>query len=139
MVFIDLSMVNKMCLLNVSIHVNFHQIGSYCIFNNLSIWFFRKDDKYVHTYLLGEFLALNYVFIVFFSRNKSDDSLILFVHQKYCKLAFKTGFSVHNAHLYLCWQVANNKWILYCRKMVLNAQQLRFLMYNGCFCIFCEM
>ena len=43
---------------------------------------------------------------------------------------FKTGFSVHNIHLYLCYHVENAKWILNCRKIVLNVQYLRFLMYN---------
>ena len=32
----------------------------------------------------------------------------------YYELAFQTGFSVHNIHLYLWWQVENTKWIL-CR------------------------
>ena len=33
------------------------------------------------------------------------------------KFAFKTGFSVHNINLYLCWQLDDTKWILCCRKI----------------------
>ena len=55
-----------------------------------------------------EFLAFEYVSIVF--RNKTDDYLYLFIR----------NLENLNIHLYLCWQVENTKWILYCRKMVLN-------------------
>ena len=43
---------------------------------------------------------------------------------------FKTGFSVHNIHLYLCCQVKDTKWILCCRKIGVKSAYLRFLMYK---------
>ena len=71
--------------------------------------------------------AFKYVFIVFFETNQM---IIHICTSEILKLAFKTGFSVHNIHLYLCWQVENTKWILCFRKIVLNVQYLRFLMYK---------
>ena len=74
------------------------------------------SKKTINTYKLEirvvcrEFLA----FIVFF-RKKSDNYLCLCI---ILNLYVKTGFSVHNIHLYLCLQVENTK--LCCRKMVLN-------------------
>ena len=50
----------------------------------------------------------------------------IFVHQKSWKFAFKIGFSVHNIHLYLCWQLENTKWILCCRKTGVKCAYLRF-------------
>ena len=40
------------------------------------------------------------------------------------------AFSVHNIHLYLCWQVETTKWILCSRKMVLNSSYLKILVYK---------
>ena len=45
---------------------------------------------------------------------------------------FKTGFSVHNNHLYLCLKVKDTKWILCCRKIGVKCAYLRFLMYKEC-------
>ena len=44
------------------------------------------------------------------------------------KTRLKTGFSVRNIHLYLCWQVEDTKWILCCRKTDVKCAYLRFLM-----------
>ena len=44
-----------------------------------------------------EFSAFKYIFIVFF-----------------LKLTSINGFSIHNIHMYLCGQVENTKWILFC-------------------------
>ena len=35
----------------------------------------------------------------------------MYVHKKSLKLAFKTGFSIHNNHLNLCGQVEHSKWM----------------------------
>ena len=78
-----------------------------------------------------KYLVFKYVLIVFF-RNKS----VIYICASEILKAFKTGFSIHNIHLYLCWQVENTKWILCCRKMVFNVQYLRFLMYTR-YCTFC--
>ena len=89
-----------------------------------SIWFFRKDDKYYLKLeirvMCREFLALKYVFIFF---SKQIRWLFIFVHRKSWKLALKTGFSINNIHLYLCWQEENTKWILSCRKLVWNVRK----------------
>ena len=65
--------------------------------------------------------------------------LFIFVHQKSWKLAFKTGFSVHNIHLYLCWQVEDTKWILCYRKIGVESAYLRFLMYKSTLLFECEV
>ena len=75
-------------------------------------------------FLKGKVRISKYLFIVFF-QNKSDDYLYL-----------KPGFLVHNFHLFLCWQAENTKWISCYRKMVLNVQNLRFLMYKLILCVF---
>ena len=62
-----------------------------------------------------EFLAFKYLITDFFETNQMI--IDIFVHKKSQKLAFKTGFSVHNIHLYLCGQVENTKWILRSRKI----------------------
>ena len=79
--------------------------------------------------LCSEILTFKYVYIVSLETNQRW--LFVFVHQKSWKFASKTDFSAHNIHLYLCWQVDENiTGILCCRKMVLNVQYLRFLMYK---------
>ena len=104
---------------------NWYWKDNACLFNvysisvsnvYFSIRFFRKDDKYV---LCRKFLAFKYTFFVF-----------LYIRNQSWKLAFNPGFWVHNIHLYLWCQVENTKWILCCRKIVLNVQNLRFRMYK---------
>ena len=75
-----------------------------------------------------EFLAFKYVFVIF---SKQIWWLFIFVYQKSWKLAFKTGFSVHNIYLYLCWQVEDDKWILCSWKTYVKCAYFRFLMYKG--------
>ena len=84
-------------------------------------------DNIMRTYIFYIFLKVTMNILA--SDSKQIRWLFIFVHQKCWKLAFKTDFSVYNIHLYLCWQVENTKCILCCRKMVLNVQKLRFLMY----------
>ena len=93
---------------------------------------FVFSKKTINTYLklkirvaCREFLAFEYVDIVFF-QNKTDDYLYLCIRN----LAFKTGFSVNNINLYLCWQVDDTKWILCCQKIGVKYAYLRFLMYK---------
>ena len=47
----------------------------------------------------------------------------------------KPFFSLHNIHLYLCWQVGNTKWILCCQKIGVNSAYLRFLTYKSYFVV----
>ena len=75
-------------------------------------------------------LYIKWIYFIIWFFSKKIRWLFLFVHQKSWKLAFNTGFSVHNIHLYFCSQVENTKWILCRRKMVLNVQYLRFLIYK---------
>ena len=42
---------------------------------------------------------------------KNDYLYLYNIHQKFWKIEFKTGFSVHYIHLYLWLQVENTKWI----------------------------
>ena len=69
--------------------------------------FFKKT---INTYLKLEIrvmcrkLAFKYVFIDFLKQIRWS---FIFVLQRSSKLAFKTGFSTHNIHLYLCWQAEN--------------------------------
>ena len=93
--------------------------------------FFQKDNKYYLKLeicvVCREFLAFKYVFI-FFSRNKSDNYLYLYfrnIKNSRLKLVFRYTISI-------C-MVENTKWILCCRKIVinhLNVQYLRFLMHK---------
>jgi hypothetical protein len=92
--------------------------------------FFEKDKN---TYSKLEirvvcrefFFAFKYVVIVFFETKQ----MIIYICTSW-KLAYKTGFSVHNIHLYLCWQVEDTKWILCYRKIGVKCAYLRFLMYK---------
>ena len=57
----------------------------------------------------GKFNPLNTYFFCLF-RNKSDDFLYVYLHQKSLKSAVETSFLVSNNHLNLCGQVENSKW-----------------------------
>ena len=64
-----------------------------------------------------EFLALEYVFIIYrLFRNQSDDYLYFIIRK------------LHNIHLYLCWQLENAKLILCNRKIGVKCAYLRFLL-----------
>ena len=84
-------------------------------------------------YHLPDFYKLQKNFNIYFSicffQNKTCDNLYLYIRNLE-KSRLKRFFSVHNIHLYLCWQVEITKWILCSRKMMLNGAHLRFLMYK---------
>ena len=62
--------------------------------------------KAINLFCVEGFLAFEYVFIVFFDTNL----MIIYVcTSKSLKISFKTGFSVHDKHLNLCWHVENSK------------------------------
>ena len=62
--------------------------------------------------------------MIFFS--KQIRWLIILYVRNLEKLAFNTGFTVHNIHLYLCGQVENTKWILCSRKKGAKCSYLNF-------------
>ena len=56
----------------------------------------------------------------------------MFVHQEFWRDIFKPGFSVHNNHWNLCVQVLNSKWLLCCRKEVLNVCiKISYVLYKS--------
>jgi len=91
------------------------------------------------------FLLFNVYFIICFFWKQTTNTYLKLEIRVVCRefLAFKyvvignlensdlnLGFSVHNIHLYLCWQVKDTKRILCCRKIGVNCAYLRFLMYK---------
>ena len=96
---------------------------------------FEYDDKYYLKLdicvVCRKLLTFEYVFIVFV-RNKSEDYLYLYIRNLE-NSRLEPFFSVHNIHLYLCWQVEDTKWILCCRKTDVKCAYLRFLMYKSFF------
>ena len=99
----------------------------YSVMYILASDFFIKSNKYVFKArnwccVWGIFKTLNKYLSCFAKQIRWS---FIFVHHKWWKLAFKTGFSVHYIHLYLCGQVENTKWILCSRKIGVKCAYLR--------------
>ena len=91
---------------------------------------------------VGNFYSLWISIFRFFS--KQIRWLFIFVHNKSLKFAFKTSFSVHNIHLYLCGQVrildgycVVEKWELKCIFKIYVVQKFFSTYQHKYECILC--
>ena len=95
------------------------------LYNTLLSFIFQTIYLYI-TLLSFIFLTI-YLYITL----RSFIFLTIYLYITLLSFIFLTIYlSVHKIHSYLWWPVENNKWILCCRKMLLNVQYLRFLMYK---------